>query len=108
MNDSSINNSMDSPAFQSKVERLNFDIQLSEFNEDRHLHAREKQYCDANLTTHGIFVIRETEEGWWKESIDFKGDVTKQMEKIKADPTVACAWINQARFNEPGGWYDPS
>ncbi len=97
-----------SPALQHRIERLFFALQLADFPEDRHLSEREKQYCEMNLLTHGIFVIRETEDGWWKESIDFKHDVAKQIEKLKADPTVACGWINQARFNEPGGWYDPS
>ena len=97
-----------SPAIEYQVEQFAFAIQCSAFNETQHLKERERQYCMSNLHTHGLFIIRETQDGWWRESIDFKGDVGKQVEKLMSDPTVACGWINAPRFNEPGGWYDPT
>lgn len=100
--------SLNSISLQSNLETLNTALQIAEFDEEKHLKEREKQYCDMHLLTQGIFVIRETDDGWWKESIDFKGDVSKQIDKLKNDPTVACGWTNTARFNEPGGWSDPN
>lgn len=97
-----------SPRHLNRLENFYLDLELSQFKENRHLVQREKPYCQMNLTTHGIFVIRETEDGWWRESIDFKGDLSKQIDKLKADSTVACGFINQSRFNEPGGWSDPN
>jgi hypothetical protein len=95
-------------ALQSTLGKINVLMQIAEFDKAKHLKEREHQYCTMNLTTHGIFVIRETEEGWWRESIDFKSDIPKQIEKLKNDSTVACGWVNQQRFHEQGGWHDPS
>ncbi len=97
---------MYSPATENIIEKVNYILQMSQFDQNNHLINREKQYSRANLFTHGFYVIRETEDGWWRESIDFRGDTLKQLEKLKTDPTIACGWINQPRFNEPGGWYD--
>lgn len=97
-----------SPAFLHTMAQTNLVAQMGAFDEENHLKEREKQYCEMNLKAHGIFVIWETAEGWWRESIAFKDDVAKQIEKLKADPAVACAWMNQPRFDEPGGWCDPS
>lgn len=97
-----------SPRLQHEIERFSLEVHLAAFPPDRHLKDRERQYCTMNINTHGIFVVRETEEGWWRESIDFKGDLEKQIEKLTNDETVACGWINTARFCEPGGWHDPS
>lgn len=108
MREKSFNNRLLSPAFQCTVERLLFEVQMEAFDEAKHLRAREKQYPNIHVCTPGLFVIRETAEGWWRESIEFKGDVDKQVEKLTSDPTVACGWISEHRFNEPGGWYDPS
>ncbi len=52
-------------------------------------------------------MIRETAEGWWRESIDFKGEVDEQIEKLTSDPTVACGWVVEPKFDDPGGWHDP-
>ena len=101
-------NTDDSPRFLSMAQSLSVYIQMSQFDESKHLKEREKQYCEMNLTTHGIFVIRETEDGWWRESIDFNGDVEKQIKKLKDDSTVACGWLSQPRFTQQGGWYDQS
>jgi len=90
-----------------QLEQLQFALQMMCFDESRHLKEREKPYPEINRSIHGIFIIRETAEGWWRESIDFKGDVKKQVAKLKADPSVAAAWLNRPRFYEPGGWYDP-
>ena len=92
---------------QYRLERLLFDIQMEAFDEAKHLRA-PKQYPNIHLYTLGLFVIRETAEGWWRESIDFKGDVGKQIEKLTSDPTVACGWIVEPRFDDSGGWHDPT
>jgi hypothetical protein len=97
-----------SPATQHVMEQIFFEKQMEAFPEASHLNERERQYCQANLLTSGIFVIRETPEGWWRESIDFKGDITKQIDKLRLDPTIACGWITTPRFTGPGGWYDPT
>lgn len=90
-------------------EELCFQIQMAEFDKDKHLKRREKQYVEIGIKTPGaIIVVRETEDGWWRESYDFSNNPEKQIEKLKNDPTVACGWYSTARFNEPGGWYDPS
>lgn len=97
-----------SPAMLHKIEMIIFSMEMSQFDESKHLIEREKQYCMMSTIRHGIFVVRETAEGWWRESIDFGNDILKQIEKLKADPSVAIGFVNQARFNEPGGWHDPS
>jgi hypothetical protein len=93
-------------AIESMIENDNLHFKISQFDKSKHLKEREKEYCKANTLTHGFFVIRNTEEGWWRESIDFKGDISKQMQKLNDDPTVSCAWVNQPRFTECGGWSD--
>lgn len=106
MSEETINTS--SHSFSCALERLNLDIELSYFDEEKHLIEREKQYCCSNLTSHGIFVVRETQDGWWRESIDFKGELSKQIDKLRKDPSVSIGFINTARFNDNGGWYDPN
>ena len=51
-----------------------------------------------------IFVVRETEEGWWREEIDFASDVEKQIEDHRKDPTIAVGWFGTSRFRGNGGW----
>lgn len=107
MTESTANDTSNSPAFLSGLERLQFALTLASFDQDKHLKNREHQYVNVALSTHGIFIIRETEDGWWKEALDVKGDPHKQLEKLKADPTVACGWAITPRFTEKGGWADP-
>jgi len=95
--------------FEYYLERIGVIEQILEFPSDAHLENMEHQYCLSGLLSpNTIFLIRETEEGWWRESVDLKGDAKKQTERLKNDPTVACAWINTPRFSEKGGWHDPS
>lgn len=86
------------PEEQSFVERFQYKKASLSFDEDKHLTEKEKQYIDTALHREGIFIIRETEEGWWKESLDFKGDIEKQIMDLIKDPTVAYGWIIDQRF----------
>lgn len=95
------------PRIEHEIETALFHADLARFPPERHLKEREKQYCNAAIVTHDIFVIRETEEGWWRESIVRKdGDAfKKQIEKLRADKTVASGWFSSPRFtSRNGGW----
>lgn len=92
-----------SPKQEFLLERLLLLDELSSFDPSRHLKEREAQYVDVKTATPGgIMVIKETPEGWWKESYNAKGDVTKQLQKLKDDPTIACGWLTTSRFNGSG------
>lgn len=96
-----------SPRIESAIEQIRHRLVLASMDESKHLKEREEQYVDVAISTPGgILVIKENEEGWWKESYNFKGDVTKQIQKLKDDPTVIYGVYTTFRFNEPGGWYD--
>lgn len=96
---------MGSPAMAHQDEQLNYQLVLASFDTAKHLRGREQQYVDVKIMTPGgIMVIRETDEGWWKESYDVSKNPEKQLEKLKNDPTVACGWITTARFAGNGGW----
>lgn len=98
---------MVSPALEHAIEMLNYHIQLSQFDPEKHLKDREQQYCQlALLGAADCFLIRETEDGWWRESVDLKSCET--MQKYIDDPTAACAWLMTPRFTELGGWADPN
>lgn len=96
-----------SPAEQSLLERLRYQSQMALFDESRHLRQREKQYVHSQMSGE-LLIIRETTDGWWKEDVQMKGNVEKQIQGLIDDPTVACGWVISQRFTEPGGWYDPS
>ena len=91
-----------SPKLESELEALNYSIQMAQFDPKKHLKEREEQYV------HGINdymeIVRETEDGWWRESLDFKGDPAKQIEKLKNDKTVVVGWLITHRFRGNGGW----
>lgn len=96
---------MSSPKLESKMERLNYLIQMVQFDPKKHLKEREEKYVWVNPD---IMIVRETEEGWWREEQDWKDDGEKQIEKLKSDKTVACGWFCTPRFKGGGGWCDPN
>lgn len=99
-----------SPRVEHTLEMLQYYTQMQSLPPEEHLSEREKPYCTSALTSPGgdIFIVRETAEGWWRESIDFKEDKEKQLKKLLADQEVVCGWISTPRFNEQGGWSDPN
>lgn len=98
------------PSLLSALENLQLEIQMMAFAPEKHLPNREKQYCASALNLPGgaIFAVRETPDGWWRESIDFEEDKEKQLKKLLADQEVVCGWISTPRFTEQGGWSDPN
>lgn len=98
---------MASPRIECVKEWVNHELQMAKFDPEKHLKDREWQYCTIGLTAPGyIFVVKETAEGWWRESHDF--DKQKVFDKLYNDPTVAYMVTTQPRFTEPGGWNDPN
>lgn len=95
-----------SPSLQGNVERALYCLTINSFDESRHLKEREEQYVDTILDTGGILIVRETAEGWWKESLKIKKNIKEKLQELIADPTVACGWIMDSRFPEKGGWGD--
>lgn len=95
-----------SPRIEYFFEQLNYCQQMMAFKPERHLKNREAQYVHA--TNDEIMLVRETEDGWWRESLDFKGDAQAQIEKLRQDDTVAAGWFRTLRFTDKGGWYDPT
>jgi hypothetical protein len=92
-------------ASQYAMEQSAVALQLSQFLPEKHLKDRERQYCTRALVApEMIFLVRETEEGWWQESLDLGEKPKKQLDKLIADPTVACLWVNERRFQNNGGW----
>lgn len=83
-------------------ELFNYYKVMASFAPERHLKEREELYVHG--INDAIKIVRETEEGWWRESLDFKGDVQKQLERLLLDETVACGWITERRFTDNGGW----
>ena len=96
-----------SPALESAIEQFRFDLQMSEFDESKHLKEREDQYVWVGVGP-GILVVKETPDGWWREDIKLKSDVKQQIEKLVADPAIACVWLRNNRFAGSGGWDDPN
>lgn len=103
---------IDNPKILAAIEMLSYVQAIDELGEDRHLKEREKQYVNMGIMMPGsIFIIRETEDGWWKEYHDMgkSEDKNKKMiQKFMDDPTVAYGWYTTMRFQDKGGWYDPS
>lgn len=96
-----------SPALENAIERLRFVTTMALFDPDKRLKEREDEYVLVDLAAPGgCVIVRETEEGWWFESHDLRKNM-RQLERLLADPTVACGWYTTPRFNDPGGWYDP-
>ena len=94
-----------SPKLEHDMERLNFNIQMSQFDPAKHLKEREEQYIALPYCPNcEIFVVRETEEGWWRENINFAKDLDKQIQEHKNDPTIAVGWFSSPRFRGNGGW----
>ena len=92
-----------SPRLESELEELNYQLHMAEFDPARHLNDREDQYVHG--THDGISIVRETEDGWCRESIPYKSDVNAQIEKLKNDKTVVVGWFSSPRFNSKnGGW----
>jgi hypothetical protein len=96
-----------SPRIQHQIESMRVFAKFAEFDPNKRLTNKEDQYCWIGLCQPGgVLIIRETDEGWWVESPEIKKP--SQLQKLIDDPTVACGWSNTRRFNEPGGWFDPS
>lgn len=94
-----------SPKEEHLVEKIQFLKTLSLFDESKHLADREHQYVNTKMMIPGgVLIIRETEEGWWRESYNYKDEI--QLEKLINDPQVAAGWISSHRFNQNGGWYE--
>lgn len=89
------------------AEMLSYVFQLASL-EGPHLKDREKQYQSYQLLSHNdqVHVIWETEDGWWRQNIDVGKH--KDLQKLIDNPKVALIFGKEFRFNEPGGWYDPS
>ena len=88
-------------ALEAMLESLDYELSLAEFAPAKHLREREEQYVDVFMAG-DIMIVRETEQGWWKEKLQYKN--ATQLEKLKADPTVAIGWLKIRRFNDNGGW----
>lgn len=88
-------------AREAALENLYYQFSLAQFAPEKHLREREEQYVDVFMAG-DVMIVRETEQGWWKEKIQYKNET--QLEKLKADPTVAMGWLKTRRFNDNGGW----
>ena len=93
-----------SPKLEHELEHFNYALTMSSFDPAKHLKEREEKYVMPTYMGGDILVVRETKDGWWRESIDFKSDPEKQIEKLKNDPTVAVGWFGTPRFRGNGGW----
>ena len=95
---------MTSPKFEHELELLNFNLTMAQFDPAKHLKEREKPYVQPPYMGGDIFIVRETEEGWWREEIDFKPNREAQIQKMLDDKTVAVGWFGTPRFSGNGGW----
>lgn len=96
---------MTSPKKEYEIENLNFMKKMSQLDPAKHLKEKENKYIMNPHLGGNIFVVRETEEGWWREEIEFKGDTKKQIEELQDDKTVAVGWFGSPRFtSKNGGW----
>jgi hypothetical protein len=93
-----------SPRLEHLLEKLNFDIKMSQFAPENHLKEREKQYIQSPDMGGDIFIVRETEQGWWRETHDYEKDVEAQIKRYQEDKTVAMGWFGTPRFKGNGGW----
>lgn len=91
-----------SPKLEYEIESLNYALQMAQFDPAKHLKNKEKQYVHG--LNDDIKIVRETEEGWWRESIDVKGNMEEQIKKLREDKTVAIGWFCTPRFGGNGGW----
>lgn len=92
------------PKLEHEMEALNHTFQMAQFDPQKYLKGREERYV---WVKPDIMIVRETEDGWWREEQDFKSmpeAVEKQIEKLRQDPTVATGWFNTPRFSRNGGW----
>jgi len=88
-------------ALEAAIEDFSYQLSLTQFAPEKHLKEREEQYVDVFMAD-DIMIVRETEQGWWKERLPYKN--AAQLERLKADPTVATGWLKTRRFNDNGGW----
>lgn len=97
-----------SPALESALEHLDFDLYMATLDSEKHLKDKEEQYVNmARCSPGSILVIRETEKGWWKESYDLpdtEPKVNKLLDKLNKDDTVLTYWVIGFRFIDKGGW----
>lgn len=92
-------------AKQYALEQLSYIKAISSLDPSKHLKQREGDYVHVGMMTPGaIHIIKETEEGWWEESHDVKGNVQKQLDKFLQNPSVIYGWITSHRFSDKGGW----
>ena len=100
------------PSQEAIIEQLSYFSALNSLAKINHLKSREKYAVEIIRSCPGnIFIIKETEDGWWRESHELgKNELArkKQIKKLIDDPSVAYGWIIDRRFSENGGWADPN